>query len=130
MEDKYFLSPEAQQKISTSRTLKAEGGGQGAKTGLYAMRGRANGQQLEKSGDYTNSLTTVQKDNLWLENSRIRKLTPRECERLQGFPDDWTKVKMSNGKFMSDTQRYKQMGNAVTVNVVQAIMEEIITRKK
>jgi site-specific DNA-cytosine methylase len=43
---------------------------------------------------------------------RIRRLTTVECERLQGFPDGWTEG-------VSDTQRYKQMGNAVTVNVIQ-----------
>jgi len=46
--------------------------------------------------------------------NRIRRLTPTECERLQGFPDNWTEG-------VSDTQRYKQMGNAVTVNVIEAI---------
>lgn len=46
--------------------------------------------------------------------SKIRRLTPLECERLQGFPDNWT--------VGSDTQRYKQCGNAVTVNVVEAVM--------
>ncbi len=45
---------------------------------------------------------------------RIRRLTPLECERLQGFPDNWTKG-------FSDTQRYKMMGNAVTVNVIKEI---------
>ncbi len=53
---------------------------------------------------------------------RIRKLTPRECERLQGFPDDWTKLGTTReGEIVhiSDTQRYKMLGNAVTVNVVQ-----------
>jgi len=44
----------------------------------------------------------------------IRRLTPIECERLQGFPDNW-----ASG--VSDTQRYKQMGNALTVPVVEAI---------
>jgi len=47
-------------------------------------------------------------------NNNIRRLTPVECERLQGFPDGWT-----DG--VSDTQRYKQLGNAVTTNVIQAI---------
>lgn len=51
--------------------------------------------------------------------SGIRRLTPLECERLQGFPDNWT----NNGQ--SDTQRYKQLGNAVSVPVVQAIAEKI-----
>ncbi len=44
----------------------------------------------------------------------VRRLTPVECERLQGFPDNWTAVG-------SDSQRYKQMGNAVTVNVIEWI---------
>jgi site-specific DNA-cytosine methylase len=54
-----------------------------------------------------------------LKDSKIRRLTPIECERLQGFPDDWTKA-------LSDTQRYKTLGNAVTVNVVAAVMERVL----
>lgn len=53
------------------------------------------------------------------EQGSIRRLTPIECERLQGFPDNWTEG-------ISDTQRYKCLGNAVTTNVIQAIMEKII----
>lgn len=49
---------------------------------------------------------------------KIRRLTPIECERLQGFPDNWTEG-------FSDTQRYKMMGNAVTVNVIKAIGERL-----
>jgi DNA (cytosine-5)-methyltransferase 1 len=48
-----------------------------------------------------------------VEGGRIRRLTPTECERLQGFPDGWT--------IGADTQRYKQCGNAVTVNVVRDV---------
>lgn len=55
---------------------------------------------------------------------RIRRLTPIECERLQGFPDDWTKFN-ADGEQISDTQRYKMCGNAVTTNVVQAVFERI-----
>lgn len=47
-----------------------------------------------------------------------RILTPLECERLQGFPDNWTEE-------FSDTQRYKMLGNAVTVNVIEAIISKI-----
>ena len=50
--------------------------------------------------------------------SNIRRLTPVECERLQGFPDNWT-----DGQ--SDTQRYKQCGNAVSVCVTEAIFRRI-----
>lgn len=58
---------------------------------------------------------------------RIRRLTPIECERLQGFPDDHTAYGNYDGevKPMSNTQRYKQCGNAVTVDVVQAVAERV-----
>lgn len=51
--------------------------------------------------------------------SGVRRLTPTECERLQGFPDGWTDDQ-------SDTQRYKQLGNAVTVNVAEWIGKRIM----
>lgn len=53
-------------------------------------------------------------------STAVRRLTPRECERLQGFPDDWT----ATG---SDSARYKQMGNAVTVNAAQYVAALIDT---
>lgn len=51
---------------------------------------------------------------------RLRRLTPVECERLQGFPDFWTATD-ANGIRISDGQRYRMCGNAVTVNVITAI---------
>ena len=54
-----------------------------------------------------------------LQNSQIRRLAPTECERLQGFPDGWTEG-------VSDTQRYKTLGNAVTVNVIKDICEKLL----
>jgi DNA (cytosine-5)-methyltransferase 1 len=57
-------------------------------------------------------------------NQSIRRLTPVECERLQGFPDNWTKNGMELGE-ISDTQRYKMCGNAVTVDVVEAVAKKI-----
>lgn len=56
---------------------------------------------------------------------RIRRLTPKECERLQGFPDDWTKYGIGD-ELISHTQRYKMCGNAVTTNVITAVMERLI----
>lgn len=53
------------------------------------------------------------------EATKIRRLTPTECERLQGFPDGWTEG-------ASDTQRYKTLGNAVTVNVIRDIIVRLI----
>ena len=59
---------------------------------------------------------------------RIRRLTPIECERLQGFPDQHTAFGNYDGetKPMSNTQRYKQCGNAVTVDVVEAVAKKCI----
>lgn len=82
--------PQGQRVYSTEgigSTIAGNAGGLGGKTGLYQM------------------------------NQQIRRLTPIECERLQGFPDNWTEG-------VSDTQRYKQMGNAVTVNVIEAIISK------
>jgi|SRR5690625_3141431 len=55
---------------------------------------------------------------------RIRKLTPLECWRLQGFPDETHEAVKQAG--ISDSQRYKQAGNAVTVSVIEAIGERLI----
>ena len=63
--------------------------------------------------------------DLTITDSRnIRRLTPVECERLQGFPDGWTKYGLFDGKVkeISDTQRYKTLGNAVTTNVIRDIV--------
>ena len=51
--------------------------------------------------------------------SVVRRLTPTECERLQGFPDGWTEGQ-------ADTHRYKQMGNAVAVPVVEWIVKRLV----
>ena len=70
-------------------TLASQAGGLGAKTGLYQI------------------------------DTQVRRLTPTECERLQGFPDGWTAG-------LSDTQRYKTLGNAVTVPVVTAVINQLV----
>lgn len=57
-------------------------------------------------------------DQTLLHQQQVRRLTPLECERLQGFPDNWTEGQ-------SDTNRYKQMGNAVAVPVVEWIIQNI-----
>ena len=58
----------------------------------------------------------------WDKELRIRKLTPRECWRLQAFPD-WAFDKAQ--EVNSKTQLYKQAGNSVTVNVIKAIAERL-----
>lgn len=56
--------------------------------------------------------------------SAVRRLTPRECERLQGFPDDYTLVPHRN-KPMADGPRYKALGNSMAVPVMRWIGERI-----
>jgi len=91
---------------------------------VFPIRESSNGftkLQIPKrpsKGDFRNTTSITQPsrgDNKG--NRNIRRLTPVECERLQGFPDGWTEG-------ISDTQRYKCLGNAVTVNVIEAIMEK------
>ena len=57
----------------------------------------------------------------------VRRLTPRECERLQGFPDDWTRWRVQGGEVVeqSDSARYRQLGNAVSVPVAEWIARRI-----
>ena len=59
----------------------------------------------------------------------VRRLTPTECERLQGFPDGWTAERIDEVKGLvtqADSSRYKQMGNAVAVPVVEWIMAQLV----
>lgn len=106
---------------------------------------RFQNMEINKEG-ISNTLSGVQKDNMVLDtpysmgNSKpnrsaignqrvpeigtkersIRRLTEIECERLQGFPDNWTKG-------VSASQRYKQLGNAVTVNVIECVAQKLKT---
>lgn len=81
-------------------------------------------QRLEPKFDgTTNTITTVQKDNYVATPCRIRKLTPKECWRLMGFDDtDFEKAQKVN----SNTQLYKQAGNSIVVNVLEAILKELL----
>lgn len=117
--------------------LEAQGG---AIRGRYNSNGSTS-QKLECNGkEKTNSLTTVQKDNVvifrdksktvrasgrgsfdrheWdsVSNCHYRKLTPIECERLQTLPDNWTDC-------ISNTQRYKSIGNGWTIDVIAHILK-------
>ena len=65
--------------------------------------------------------------------SRMRRLTEIECERLQGFPDNWTQYGNYNGRIrrISKTKRYQLIGNAVTVDIVELIAKRLkITRNE
>jgi len=96
------------------------------KTGLYAIaqRGRyakdgKTEQRFETSfNEKANSLTTAQKDSMLLDDYKIRKLTPTECCRLQGFPDNYVSM-------VSNTQGYKALGNSFTVPVIKHIINQL-----
>ncbi len=124
-----------------SVTLASQAGGLGAKTGLYAVKikeatkkgyaearpGQAINLAVPNSktrrgrvSDVAQTLDTGMQQHTLTPDMKIRRLTPRECERLQGFPDGWT-----DG--VSDSQKYKTLGNAVTVNVVEVIIRKIIS---
>ena len=77
-------------------------------------------QMLELRKDQkTNNLSTVQKDNVLTKNDLYwRKLTPKECERLQTVPDNYTSC-------VSKTQRFKMLGNGWTIDVIAHILKNI-----
>ena len=101
--------------------LCGEGGGLGAKTGLYALpcltpdrlEKRQNGRRFKPSNSKFYTLTAMDKHGILTDNF-IRKLTPIECERLQTVPDNYTKI-------ASDNQRYRMLGNGWTVDVISHI---------
>jgi DNA (cytosine-5)-methyltransferase 1 len=91
-------------------------------------RGKSNGeykQRLEMNDNgTTNTITSVQKDNLLMECTyRIRKLTPRECYRLMGVDDADIDTIQSSG--ISNTQQYKQAGNSIVVDVLYHIFRKM-----
>jgi DNA-cytosine methyltransferase len=108
-------------------TLNTMGGGNrepkvlcGALRGRYKANGKTE-QQLELRKDSkTNSLTTVQKDNLVIEEEQLtyRKLTPLECERLQTIPDGYTSG-------VSNSQRYRMLGNSWTADIIAHLFKGI-----
>jgi DNA (cytosine-5)-methyltransferase 3A len=119
-----------------SVNLSANGGGRGAKTGLYAIKGCASRtyprikedgvkrkKQIEiREDDKANSMTSVSGDSMVLENTIIRKLTPTECCRLQSLPDGYC-----DG--VSATQQYKALGNGFNCAVIEHILKNIIKQK-
>jgi len=85
------------------------------------------GTLIGKEGQDAFTIRSSNPNGVKDQSYRIRRLTPIECERLQGFPDNHTEYGNYDGevKKMSNTQRYKQCGNAVTVDVVQAIANKL-----
>lgn len=106
----YIVKPTIDQKIS--KTLTAT---------MHKMHRASQDNYVTDEWNY--DLNVQDKDN----RIEVRKLTPNECRKLQGFPEEWTQV-------VGDGQAYKQFGNAVTVNVAYAVackvMEYINNNKK
>ena len=103
-----------------SSTLASQAGGLGAKTGLYAIKYGQNNP--DRNGNTSPDMFTIKAGGInagVTDGMKIRRLTPLECERLMGIPDNWTEG-------VSDTQRYKLCGNGVVVNVVEEIMKRVL----
>lgn len=92
----------------------AKGGGSRTMI-LMTGHNTQNGKKIEFNHAF--ALTTL-REQVVCHKNKVRQLTPLECERLQGFPDGWT-----DG--LSNTHRYKCLGNAVTVPVIEYIAERL-----
>lgn len=117
---------------SVAAQLTTGGGkpGQGMPCVAFQERGRTDGLELEIGGDIAYALTSpngggrAQERNVLTPSMSVRRLTPTECERLQGFPDGYTLVPY-RGKPASDGPRYKALGNSMAVPVMRWIGERI-----
>lgn len=91
-----------------------------------ALRGRAGGSAAEVGGVTANCLRASQGggDKPYVLNSHVRRLLPRECERLMGFPDGYTAIPFK-GRPAADSHRYAALGNSWPVPVVQWIGRRI-----
>ena len=124
----YAIETEAGEK-GLARALKALGGGLGAKTGLYLIPvltpdrsiKRQNGRRFKTAGEPVFTLTAQDRHGV-SDGINVRRLTPSECELLQGFPKGYT-----DG--YSDSQPYKCLGNAVTTHVITALMDRMYDGK-
>jgi DNA (cytosine-5)-methyltransferase 1 len=82
-----------------------------------------NGRMIKDDGDPMYTITAQDRHGVQIgdeDGFAIRKLTPMECERLQGFPDGWTEF-YDDGKRVTDSERYERCGRTITIPVVEAI---------
>ena len=105
---------DAQPSETVSPTLRLNGAGMAVAVDTY--NGTLTGEVTHtlRYGNNEGMPSVVQETT-----NQVRRLTPMECERLQGFPDNWTEGQ-------SDSARYRQMGNAVAVPVVEWIVERLV----
>lgn len=105
--DKYFLSDKILKTILSSGT------------GKYNAKSEIDLEIARPLCSTMHKMHRACQDNYVTDRGRVRRLTPREAARLQGFPDDFLIP-------VSDTQAYRQFGNAVTVNVAEAVARSIL----
>jgi DNA (cytosine-5)-methyltransferase 1 len=82
-----------------------------------------NGRLIKDDGDPMYTITAQDRHGVQIgddDGFAIRKLTPLECERLQGLPDGWTEF-YNDGRRVSDSERYERCGRTITIPVVEAI---------
>ena len=82
-----------------------------------------NGRLIKDDGDPMYTITAQDRHGVQIgdeDGFAIRKLTPLECERLQGLPDGWTEF-YDDGRRVSDSERYERCGRTITIPVVEAI---------
>ncbi len=119
-----------------STTLAGQAGGIGAKTGLYAVPLKfLDRNQKNYQGEYSFTVDSLNTGGI-MQDKQIRRLTPTECERLMGLPDNWT----ANGfrdfgetveeYKLSDSARYKLCGNGVVVNCVEELVKHLIINQE
>ena len=95
--------------------------------GEIAKRAQVNKNAFDYHFDGVGALAAhpgVKQASHVLQGPAVRRLTPLECERLQGFPDNWTNVEF-RGKPAPDGRRYRALGNAMAVPVVKWIGERV-----
>lgn len=91
-----------------------------------AKRSTVQEEVYHKPTGVASALNTAHQTKLY--GTRIRRLTPVECERLQAYEDGWTEFgidEKGNEVKISDSQRYKVLGNSVTTSVISAIIERM-----
>lgn len=126
------MDDEGWQEGGVAPTLNAFDMGDTRATVIVFHPHRSDGVRLQ--GDTINTLTafmgTGGLNTPMVSTDSVRRLTPVECERLQGFPDDWTAQRYDFKKDkvveQADSSRYKQMGNAVAVPVVDWIIGRLV----
>jgi DNA (cytosine-5)-methyltransferase 1 len=100
-------------------------------TFIMAHTLRGDGHDASEDGTGRQNLVATGRKTLKLTDYRVRRLTPRECERLQGFPDDYTLVPYNRsarreGRLKcADSPRYRALGNSMAVNVMSWIGKRI-----